>query len=213
VALSYVTMISSKSTAGSIAAWVNDDNVVAQAADMVSDAEQAIYQRLRVREMLTSVTGTITASASTLTLPSDYRQSRFLRITGTDAALVDRKTLEEVQAAKSYDGSGSLSTGKPTIWHAAGTTLYFAVRADKAYPYELWYYRELPALSTATATNFLTNKYPRLLRCMCLAYANEFKKHESEVVRWTQLASAEIQAANVESDAELAGTQFAVSAE
>lgn len=119
-----------------------------------------------------------------------------------------RRRLQEVLDAWSYDSAGNRVSRRPKIWATNATQLQFDSRADVALPFHLTYYRALPNLSPAAATNALTSGYPSLLRAVCMAKAYEFLKNQDQKLYWLQVAIGEINEANVGADEELAGTDI-----
>lgn len=204
--MDYTTLISGTGSQGSIASWVMHTAAAGAAPTIVQEAEAFIYRRLRHWKMLTSTAGTATTSAVTVTVPSDYLRDKLWKFTGTDAGNATRKTIQEVVTAWSYDSSGARVTGKPQIYSNDKDSIHFDVACDKAYPFSLFYYQQPTALSTSSATNFLTNTYPRLLRCACMIGASEFMKESGQGdfgrTYWTEQALMEIDEAQKESDSQ-----------
>lgn len=202
--MDYNSLIASNTSVGSVANWCNHTAAQAAAPTIVQEAESIIYRRLRHWKMLTSTVGTMTTSQSTVTVPSDYLEDKIFRITGTAATNLTRKTIQEVIGRWSYDSAGARVTSQPRIYSNDNTNFQFDSPADQAYPYALWYYAQPVALGTgtATSTNFLTGTYPRLLRAVCLAQCGEFMKESSQYNAgyWAQMAEAELDAAQKESD-------------
>lgn len=209
----YTNLVASKTTEGSIKQWVNNSYV--PSTTILTEAEAWIYQRLRVRQMLTSTTGTATASSTAITLPDRYRQAVNLMFTPNGVvaqSYPQKKTLQELLQNYTYDGTGVRSAGRPLMYAADASELKFEKMTDQAYPYQFDYYQAMPALTgTATETNFLTQDYPKLLRSTCMALAYEFLKNNAEKVYWLGIAQAEINQANIESDLELSGADLEVS--
>ena len=190
----FTTLTGSKTTPGSIKEAINHSGI--PVTQILSDAEAWIYQRLRVREMLASTTGTLAAASDTISLSSltGYKSPFFLMFTGTAFTpkfVPERRSLDFVLRSWGYDGDGVRSVGRPYCWASDATTIQFDTIADTAYPYLLRYYRALPALAADNETNFLTDSYPRLLRAVCYAFANEWKKDEREKAYWFQVAEKE----------------------
>jgi hypothetical protein len=199
--MDYTSLVADKSTSGSIKNWVNNSRVPADV--ILVEAEAWIYRRLRVREMLTRWTGTMTVGQESLTLPADYLQARTLWITGVERAQLKRALVEEVEARRAYDQNGALIRGKPHRFYADASTLQFEVAPDQAYPFRSVYYRQLPALGPSNTTNVLTAKFPTLLRFACMAMANSFMKDDGEKTYWEAKAAAELGEIKVESDLEM----------
>src|SRR4051812_29624712 len=173
--MDFNTLVAAKGTAGSIRNWINRDTT--DPATVLTEAQGLIFTQLRHWKMKAESTGTMTASATAIGLPSDFLDNRGgLRLTGVYAARLCKNDEDAVQERWEYDNSGNRTTGTPTAYYLSGTTMVLDAAADQAYPYRLSYYQRPAALSTSTATNFLTNEYPRLLRTACMLIAVEFEK-------------------------------------
>ena len=76
------------------------------------------------------------------------------------------------------------------------------------YNYELVYYRELPALSSTNTTNFLTSRYPSMLRKALMYKAYEFQEDDRRAVVFETKAKAEIFETEKEKDLEFMGSDM-----
>lgn len=188
-----------KTTEGSIRQWINNSTV--PPGTILTEAEAWLYERIRTHEMLKIDTSlTMSVGVATLTLPSDFLQARSFFITGGADFSYGRlrpKMPEEVEASFGYNGATRVNT-RPDIYYVhGGTTIEFDVPADKTYTTRLLYYAIPTALGSGNTINFLTQRYPRLLRAVCVAFANEFLKDQKEKLYWLQLAMAIVQEVNV----------------
>lgn len=201
--MNYATLIASKSTAGSIANWLNHDSITASAPTIVEEAESLIYRRLRHFRMSKRATGSMTTNIDYVALPSDFIEDKILYITGVNQAFVVRKTPEEVVQQYFYDGSGNRVKNKPRFYCNDQTNLYLDAPPDQNYPYLFWYYAQPAPLST-TSTNFLTDHYQRLLRVACCVQAAEFMKDAGQGnydrTYWLQQFEPELMRCQQESD-------------
>lgn len=195
--MDYTTLVAGTASEGSIKNWLNDDTL--PSATILAEAEQWIYRRLRVRQMLVTDEGTATASQASVPVDFGYLETRHLALTGTDKATLRQALMEHVESSITYDASGNRSTGKPTHYYDEGTALAFNVLTDKAYTYRHIYYDTPAALSTATTTNFLTARHPYMLRSACMMFATDFTKQDDRQL-WEQRAYNEIMQANREDD-------------
>lgn len=154
--------------------------------------------------MITSTTGTMTTSQATVAVPADFLEDKLFCITGTAATTLTRKTIQEVITSWSYDQNGARVVSQPRIFSNDKDNLLLDSPCDQAYPFRFTYYAQPVALGTgtATSTNFITDKYPRLMRAVCMAQAGEFMKESSQYNAgyWAQMAEAELDAAQKESD-------------
>lgn len=210
MALSYTTLTGAKTVDESIANWVN--NATVPAATVLTEAQAALYTSLRVRDMLARQEDTIAKDATTLALPARYLEAVAFHLTGNDAAVVKQRPKEEVEGDITWDGAARVA-GTPTKFYTDATDFVFDHRADKAYGYRVLYFQELaPLAATTNETNFLTDRYPRLLRMACLAAANEFLRDDEEKAYWLALLQAEIEKANGQFDTEQRGVEVLVEA-
>lgn len=208
--MEYEILIADKRTNGSIRNAINNDRI--PAAWVVQEAEAFIYERLRVREMLTSTTGTLTTSGTAITLPARYRGWRDFRFTGTSVGHVRLKDPATVRAAYSYDSAGAFATGKPTMAYTFGTAAQFERGADQAYAWDLLYYQALPPLNSGTNsnTNVLTDRGLRMMHLACMAFANEWFKQDADKKHFLALAEGEIALMNAQGEMEQGGLDEAV---
>lgn len=204
----YSTLVGDKSTSGSIRDWANNDRIPSE--QVLKEAQAAIYARLRVREMRAIGIGTMGTNTEVMALAQDYRAFRGgkMWITGTSKSSLTLRLEHEVEAARSYDETGALESVRPEIFAIVGTEAHFPCIPDAAYVVRYPYFRTPAALGTQTETNFLTEKYPTILRAMCLSYANEYLKNAEERDRWLKVAMALIQDANAESDLSFGGLEM-----
>lgn len=203
--MDYNTLIAGRQTVGSVSNWINATSV--DAATVVGEGMQWIYQRARIRQMITSTTGTATASATSLTLPTTYRSPKHFQWTGTARGFPDYVPLEEVYASQSWDNNGVIVTGKPRKWSTDALLMVFDTATDVAYPFVFSYYQDLPALTTSgtNTANIFTSRYPRLVRSALMFMGFEFLKDKTNQDYWYKVALAEIDACNRDDDLEKEG--------
>lgn len=205
MSVNYDQLIADKRTDGSIKNWANND--VIPSSTIAFEAQQILYTRLRCREMLQiyeGVTGTGVDTLELATVAPNFRQPRFFQFTGLEKAMIEKKTVEEVEWAINYDGAGARISRKPTIFYHRGTVLNFETFLDQAYPYRLAYYGALPALDSTPAgkSNFLTNRCFRAFKTTCMVLISEWLKKSDDRIYWAKMASVEIDAENQEADAD-----------
>jgi hypothetical protein len=170
MAIDYATLSGAKGTAGSLKSWVNHDTI--PSADIIVEAEAWIYQRIRTKEMQTFATGTIAVGEDGFALPPRFIVPLRLAIhEGNEELLYQHEQIFRMP----LDEDGALTEGTPYAWSIINDAVQFNTVADEAFDYTLWYYQALPPLS-GTSTNFLTTRYPTLLRRVCVMFAYEFLK-------------------------------------
>lgn len=201
MAMTYTVLTGAKSVAGSIANWVNSS--AADASTILDEAQDWIYERLRVPDMLNvDPAVSLALAAETLTVTTDYIATKVMIFTGTDMAEIRRADAKDVELSYTYDGNGARVPGKPKMFYRIGTTLQLDVPADKAYTIRHLYFKRPAYLSGSVLTNFLTDRCKKLVRSACMLNANEFLKDDEEKSYWLQIAMNEIETLNIASDFE-----------
>lgn len=196
--MNYTTLVADKATEGSIKYFVRHSEVPSDY--ILERAQDAIYQILRVREMVKRAEGTITAATSELTLPTDLLEVISLFRTGTNSGRLMMLDQEHFEARLGVDGTGALFTGTPINCTFDQTKIYFDCIADDNYPYRLWYMQKPALLSGSNLTNFLTTRYGNILEAMCKHYAYEHRENDGKAAAELEKAMAYITKANEEYD-------------
>lgn len=88
----------------------------------------------------------------------------------------------------------------PSRWSVHGSSIHFDAASDAAFQARLLYFRSPPLLSATNPTNFLTSRYPRIIREATNAAAASFMKDDNEEQKALTKLSALIEATNAESD-------------
>lgn len=119
-------------------------------------------------------------------------------------------------ASASGAGGGSSATytgrklisGSPSSWAIWDERVKFDTAFDADAVMSLLYYRLPDNLSASNTTNFLTIKYPRLIRVASLAISAEFMKDGEEYTKQVTALQAMIQSAAVTDDFGYRGASF-----
>lgn len=190
----YTTLVAGKSTAGSIANYVNRGDI--PGTEILTEAEALIYETLRVREMTSRDVVTFSSGTQSASLPSGFLDPLgFQPYTwGADLMFVHENALNEMR-----DEDGVVSSGTPSRWTIIGETAYVDVLPDAAFSGILLFYKTPTALGPSNLTNFLTSRYPTLLRYACMAKAYEHMKDERAAAYLAQ-TEAEIVKANMSNE-------------
>lgn len=209
--MDYTTLVANKATAGSISSWLSNDAVTAFAPEIVTEATLMIYRSLRSIYMLTKSSGVMTVGNDYIPLQDDYMQVKSFWVTGTQQQRMAFKTEEFVKSLATYDGAGVQIPQQPTCFFLDKDNYNFDSPADLAYPWQIWYYAEPAALSDDNPTNWLTAKYPRLLRCACQLNAAEVMRSLGQTpptaVDWIGEYEKAWQLCQIDSDAMIRATE------
>lgn len=102
-------------------------------------------------------------------------------------------------AGASYTAN-KLIAGQPSKWSIYGEAIMFDGAFDTATQFRLMCFKSLPLLSATNPSNFITNRYPQLMRVACVASAAAFMKDDNEEQKNISKLQQMIQSINAESD-------------
>jgi hypothetical protein len=168
-----------------IAKWLVRNDLTARIPDFITLAEARISRILRVRQMISQDTGTISAQA--YTLPTDFVEVLRLRLdTETD------KPLEYRPIEDSELRVAGVESGEPNWFSVVGGELRFYPSPDGDYDLTLDYYAKVPALSDTNTTNWLLTAAPDLYLSMSMAAAYSATLEDEREQVWMGKANAVI---------------------
>lgn len=109
-------------------------------------------------------------------------------VTDANNFVIDAGDVSDTVATASGTGGGAgvtysanrLVTGSPNCWSVWKEQLKLDMASDVTFVGKLLYYRQPKLLSDTNLTNFITTRYPKLLRVACLAAAAEYMKDDGE---------------------------------
>jgi hypothetical protein len=200
----FTTLTGVKTTEGAIRNWVNRSDI--PVTDILEEAQAWIYQRLRVREMVYEEAVTFAVAASSKAI------STLTGITGGTAFLDPVQFLpwgwatpmdymhEQSHRPDRNMTTGELYSGSPTRWTLLGEEMQLDVKCIEAFGGQLMYYRQPAPLGASNQTNFLSIRYPMLLRCACMMRAYEHMKAPSMATGYMQQAELQLAEAMRTSD-------------
>lgn len=209
MAMTYSDLIASKTNTESVAYWVN--STVLPVTTILTDAQAFIYSQLRVREMRASATLSIATGDSTAPLPTGFidpivmvdNYGTKVRLFGDEAMLM---------RARSYDSSGILQSGLIARYAVFDELFQFDCKSSQTttVTFQSLYYKLPTALGAGNQTNFLTTRYPHLLRQTLIAMAYAFLKNDEGEKSAMAKAIGFIQSANEEADLSRRGADYPV---
>jgi hypothetical protein len=186
MAMSYTTLTGAKTSEGSLKYWINYSKLDVGAA--LEDAQALIFQTLRVREMQAAATVSISSGSETAALPTGYLASLSMRDVTNNADL-EHVQWEDLEQYRDFS-SGDISTGKPCRYSVFNELFQFDTKADAAITARVLYYKSPDQLSGSNETNFLTTRYPHLLRAACLAAGyDQMRNTEAYTIAMQRMAA------------------------
>lgn len=200
--MNYTTLVADRDVNSSIKNWINYGRIDSEA--ILTEAQAWIYSKIRLPEMVATASVSITSGASTAVLPTGYRDPIQFGIPGQMHRMI-LKDVEWFRGHLAWDENAVLPDGLPTYWCRVGDLIQLNTLADQAYTASMTYYKTPTALSVSNETNWLTEKYPTLVRRTCLMFAAEFRKEFDVFDREEQRALAAIKEIRIEGDEQLRG--------
>lgn len=205
MAMTYTGLIGAKTSSASLKHWAN--YALLPTEELITDAESQIYSLMRVREMRAEATLTIAQYDSTEALPTGFLDPIGLFDVYADPVeQTDEVSLKRYRAIS----AGVLTTGTFTKYAIYNEVLNFDCRATAATTLELLYYKLPTALRALNETNWLTVRYPHIMRAMLLAKAFAFRQDDARADRWEAKAVAFIESANAMDDLSRRAANFPV---
>lgn len=206
MAMSYNVLIGDKNENGSISSSVAYNRIDREAA--LEDAQALIYETLRTREMRSVATLSMGIGESTKALPTGFLNPIGGRMRDTKGQVYRSTTLDILISRRLYDSSGVLVSAYPSFWAIGDELIQFDASFVEARTLFFSHYRSLPLLSAGNQTNFLTTRYPNILRKACRVEAFGQMEHWESRSAELDLLAKLIQRANVEADMSLDGADF-----
>lgn len=198
MAMSFLTLTGPKSNEESILNFVNYKKVPART--VLAEAEAYIYSRLRVREMKASATLTLALDAASVALPTGFLEAVSMWDREGWEMIPDRFVEPPGILKRRVYTDDVIETGTPMNVAIFDEAFQFECKAQAARKYDLVFYKTPATLSADNTTNFLTTRYPHLLRVACLAGAASFMKDDAEEQKQLSKLTALCNEANAESD-------------
>ena len=205
--MQYGTLVGPKSEKGSIRSWVNYEPLDIEG--VLLDSQAYLYGRLRVREMIASAPVALTQGDETAPLPDGFLDPLSFKLpNGLDILTKDPRELEDLRI---YAEDGTLETDMPMAYSVFNELIQLQAKADAAYAARLLFYKRPALLGRTNQTNFLTNRYPNLLRACCLMHAADMMQDDAEYARWMQRTESLLASVGVEGDLMARGRDYSAS--
>lgn len=160
--------------------WADNDDVDAQADNMLTLVHARLNRMLKLEEMTTLVTASTTAGSPWVTKPDRYNGMRRLKVnTGTETEGLDFLPLGE------FDDDISLNApGRPTNFTILGDRIRLGPIPDGVYTLEMAYWKKQQVLSSIVTTNVFLEQVPDLLLYGCLVEAEPWLRDNEMFVLW-----------------------------
>jgi hypothetical protein len=157
--------------------WTHRADIATRVPDFITQAEDDINRRLRVREMEAEADIAIVGGTRTAALPSDFGELRRFYLNSNPITFLNHMSPNDY-----WRRYTSTNTGKPSVFTIEGSNLVFGPIPDGDYTGKLQYYRKLPAIATSAHGVFTAN--PFLYLYGALAEAERFMKNDKRTAVW-----------------------------
>jgi hypothetical protein len=184
----WTTLTGSKTTEGSIRNWLNRGDI--PVTTILEEAEAWIYQRLRVREMHADEAFVFDGGEYQEPLPEGFLDPISFKPYAWGGTPLRFEHEDTFRASR--DPDGELAEGTPSQWRIVGETAEVNVICADDFGGRLLYYKQPAPLSSGNPTNFLTSRYPTLLRTVCMGKGYEHMKKGQDAVAYLTKAGADI---------------------
>lgn len=203
--MDYTSLVADETTSGSIKRAINWSRVDSEG--ILDEAQKWIYAKLRVREMLARDDVDIGEGETAADLPTGYLDPVIMSIPGV-IKRVRNTDHDRFQRGLAWDSDGLLPEAVPTRFCVFDDVFNFNSRADDDYTGKILYFKRPTDLSADNPTNFLTIRYPTLLRRACLMFAAEERKDRAMMKESEDRALELIDEVKRESDFQFRGMEI-----
>lgn len=183
-----------------IANFSSYDNLTSRLPEFIALTEAKLNRALRVRQMMSATTDTMSSSA--ITLPPDWLAFESVWYTASGK----RYELQNIpiQEVNRFDEG---DTGHPTGYYIAGSTVTFFPTTDSNYSVGYVYYQSIPALTSANTTNWLLTSHPDIYLSGTLLELAIHQKDQDEIAfQSAQLQSLVMQLSKSDIDKKSGGS-------
>ena len=179
----------------SIANFLARDDLTNEIDDFIDLAESRISRELETRSQDTRTTLTTTADNAYVSLPSDMRTIRNVKVMNNPR--ITLRFLSPLQVKKEYSTTG---TGCPKVYSVIGDYLFLAPIPDATYNIELTYKASVSSLSDSNTTNTILTRYPDLYLYTSLFHAYTFLLDEQRATQYEALIQTILQQIRVDDE-------------
>lgn len=176
--------------------WLNKRNLDGMAADFILLTETDLQAKLRSREM--QITTDAPVSCASVNLPVDWLDATRLWMHGAHRSL-DYCTVDELEEIRSCARPGA----GPTHYSWTDHTIELAPAPSGELLLHMTYYRQIPRLSVAAPTNWLTARDMGVYLYGALVRASPYLMDDARVATWTAEYGSRIAALNASSQVAL----------
>ena len=166
----------------SIANFLARDDLTAQIPDFISLAEARMAREMQARSQEKRATATLTAGDAFVSLPTDLRSIRLVKLNTAPTEVLEYYTPTRVNEIYANN-----SSGKPKGYTIIGGEIKFAPTPDSSYTAEIVYSEGVPSLSDSNTTNTILTRHPDAYLYGALASASVYLMDDQKTTVYEQL--------------------------
>jgi len=166
----------------SIANFLARDDLTAQIPDFISLAEARMAREMQARSQEKRATATLTAGDAFVSLPTDLRSIRLVKLNTAPTEVLEYYTPTRVNEIYANN-----SEGKPKGYTIIGGEIKFAPTPDANYTAEIVYSEGVPDLSDSNLVNIILTRHPDAYLYGALAAASVYLMDDQKTTVYEQL--------------------------
>ncbi len=166
----------------SIANFLARDDLTAQIPDFISLAEARMAREMQARSQEKRATATLTAGDAFVSLPTDLRSIRLVKLNAAPTEVLEYYTPTRVNEIYANN-----SEGKPKGYTIIGGEIKFAPTPDANYTAEIVYSEGVPDLSDSNLINIILTRHPDAYLYGALAAASVYLMDDQKTTVYEQL--------------------------
>lgn len=171
----------------SVSEWIKkagDPTLVARIPDFISLAEEQHKADIRIREMQTSETITLTAGVGTYALSN---LTRFLEVQAIQLNGGSKAVLPFSSLPTMLTKYANAASGEPQEYSISGGNLIFRPIPDSAYSLTIYYFQAFEPLSDSVTTNTLLTRSPAAYLYGTLLQTAPYMYDDPRLATWETL--------------------------
>lgn len=181
----------------SIASFLARDDLTGQIPDFIALAEARMSRELNTRNQVKRATAATIANTEFITLPTDMRQVRGVKLNSNP-----NKLLDYVTPSVYYDIYPGTGGGTPSVYTIIGAEIGFRPIPDSVQTIEIIYSDAIDSLSDSVSANTVLTQHPDIYLYGSLAQAHAFLMDDARATQYDGLFSRIIDEIKNQTDAE-----------
>lgn len=176
----------------SVADFLNRADLAATIPDFIKMAEAGINRRVRIADMITSATLSLTSVSAAL--PADFNGMVAFELPPGQGGPLRYEKPDGVRAMRQTNYA---SAGTPIVWTIVGNNIEVAPPPAGTMVCPMLYYARLPALTSSTPSNYMLVKHPDIYLYGALLQSAPYLKDDPRIQAWGMLFIQAVESAMV----------------